>query len=68
MPQKSKCSSEQKLNAVLRCLQGKTSATYEAKQLGIRPQSDIVNITLHFFLKYVLPMLHSVKKHNTVVS
>ena len=39
MPQKSKCSSEQKLNAVLRCLQGKTSATYEAKQLGIRPQS-----------------------------
>ena len=35
MTRKTKCSFEQKLDAVSRCLQGKTSATYEAKLLGI---------------------------------
>ena len=29
---------------------------------------DIVNITLHFFLKDVRPMLPLVMKHNTVVA
>lgn len=31
-------------------------------------RSDIVNITLHFFLKDVRPMLTLVMKHNTVVA
>lgn len=31
-------------------------------------RSDIVNITLHFFLKDVRPMLPLVMKHNTVVA
>ena len=31
-------------------------------------KNDIVNITLHFFLKDVRPMLPLVMKHNTVVA
>ena len=32
------------------------------------PQSDIVNITLHFFLKDVRSMQHSVMNHSTAVA
>lgn len=35
---------------------------------SVTGRSDIVKITLHFFLKDVRPMQHPLMKHNTVVS
>ena len=37
-------------------------------EIGKIPPSDIVNITLHFFLKDVRPMLPLVMKHSTSVA
>ncbi len=45
----------------------KTSVRIDANS-GAKPYYDIVNITLHFFLKDVRPMLHRVMMNNTVVA